>query len=585
VAATLQFSTPTHAGPTTDQPHHATGQSGCAEPACAPPLPGLLHRSGLLDTPQGPPFDRLTRLAARLLDVPAALIALTTIDRVCLKAAIGVPEHLLGAHECSLVPALCRRLVESGQPLPIPDTRTDPLTSSSADLAELGIVTLLAVPLTTAPRTMLGTLYVVDVVPRDWSPRDLDLLADLAAVTVTEIELRARIAERQETETMLQRCEQQLRQAQKTEAVELLAGGLAHEFNNLLTVITCHGDLLLDALGPSHPSHPDAKEIRMAADRATTLTRQLLAFSRKQLLRPRVLDLNTVLVEVEPMLRRLIGEDVRMTCIPAARHGRVNADRGQLEQVLLNLALNARDAMPSGGSLTIETADVSLEEPLVHLHGVIQPAPYAVLRVRDTGCGMDAATQARVFEPFFTTKPRSQATGLGLSTTYGIVRQNDGHIAFESEQGAGTTFTVWLPRVPGPEPETDTGPDPATASSATVLLVEDDTMVRRLARRLLEHHGFTVLDAEDGPAALRLAAHHPGPIHLLLSDVVMPEMGGRELARALRAARPGIKVLYMSGYSDDLIARRGALNPRLVFLQKPFAGDELVRAVRHLLAT
>jgi two-component system, cell cycle sensor histidine kinase and response regulator CckA len=336
--------------------------------------------------------------------------------------------------------------------------------------------------------------------------------------------------------------EQQIRQYQKMEAVGRLAGGIAHDFNNLLTVISGYSEFLLEALGPDPQLRIPAQEIASAANRATSLTRQLLAFSRKQMLTPKVLDLNAIVTENFRMLDRVIGEDVELAVFPGADLGMVKADPGQIEQVIMNLAVNARDSMPHGGKLTIETSNVSLDETHARLHGVVEPGEYVVLCVRDTGIGMDSETQSHIFEPFFTTKG-PKGTGLGLSTAYGIIKQSGGYIWVYSEPGKGTSFKVYLPRV------TDTGeavvvyPSIAAAKvqrgNETILLVEDEDNLRNMAKLYLESEGYTVLEAPDGAAAIQLANAHPGLIHLLLTDVIMPGMNGRELANHIFATAPG----------------------------------------------
>ncbi len=381
--------------------------------------------------------------------------------------------------------------------------------------------------------------------------------------------------------------EEQLRQAQKMEAVGRLAGGVAHDFNNLLTVIKGYSDLLLDMVGTDDRVRKAADEINKAANRAASLTRQLLAFSRQQVLQPRVLDLNTVVANVHSMLRRLIGEDIDLVTIPGAGLGRVKADPGQVEQVILNMAVNARDAMPDGGKLTITTANVELDEAYAHQHFTVRPGPYVMLAVSDTGCGMDAETRAHIFEPFFTTKEKGKGTGLGLATVYGIVKQSDGYIWVYSEPGQGTTFKIYLPRVdeavgslqPG---SARTGPP---RGSETVLLVEDEESVRVLVRDVLQRNGYNVLEVANGKEAIQLSERHPGPIHLVVTDVVMPGMSGRELARRLAIQRSDTKVLYMSGYTDDAIVHHGVLDPGTPFLEKPFTTDALARKVREVLDT
>jgi len=385
--------------------------------------------------------------------------------------------------------------------------------------------------------------------------------------------------------TARRQLEDQLRQAQKMEAVGQLAGGIAHDFNNLLTAILGCTQLLLHATPPEDARREDVEEIKNAGLRAAELTRQLLAFSRRQVLAPKLLDMNSVVANMDKMLRRLIGEDVALVTELAADLGPVNADPGQLEQVLLNLAVNARDAMPQGGRLTIATANVVLTEEYAERHHRLPPGQYVLLAVSDTGVGMDEATQKHLFEPFFTTKEVGKGTGLGLATVYGIVKQSGGYIWVYSEPGHGTTVKVYLPRVAGaaePLPAAEAAPE-LRRGTETVLLVEDAAPVRTLARKSLENCGYRVLDAADGRAALDLSAHHAGGIDILVTDVVMPGMSGRELAERLAPLRPGMRVLYTSGYTDDAMVHQGVLRSGVAFLQKPFVPESLARKVREVL--
>ena len=384
----------------------------------------------------------------------------------------------------------------------------------------------------------------------------------------------------------LKRLESQLIQSQKMEALGRLAGGVAHDFNNLLTAIIGYSEFLLQELNPYDPRRGDVEEIKKAANRAAALTRQLLAFSRKQMLQPQVLNLNTTVSNLEKMLRRLIGEDIELVTVLDPHLGRVKADPGQIEQVIMNLAVNTRDAMPQGGKLTIETRDVLLDEDYARQYADVQPGSYVMLTMSDTGTGMDEETLSHLFEPFFTTKDVGQGTGLGLATVHGIVKQSGGHITVYSEPGLGTTFKIYLPQT---EEASTTTSLPLTRPAAlqgqeTILLVEDADMVRDLARRTLTFRGYTVLEAHDGEEALRLSTQHEGPIHLLVTDVVMPGgISGRQLAERLMATRPEMRVLYMSGYADDAIVRHGLLEPGMAFLQKPFAPDILALKVREVL--
>ena len=380
--------------------------------------------------------------------------------------------------------------------------------------------------------------------------------------------------------------EQQLQQSQKMEAVGRLAGGIAHDFNNLLMVISGYCESLLERVGANPELSGPAGEIAAAAARASTLTRQLLAFSRKQMLAPKVFDLNSVVNENLKMLARLIGEDIDLVRVPGADLGAVKADPGQIEQVIMNLAVNARDAMPRGGRLTIETSNVTLDENYANFHNPVKPGEYVMLAVSDNGAGMNAETQSHIFEPFFTTKGQ-QGTGLGLSTVYGIIKQSGGYVWVYSEVGRGTTFKIYLPRVT--EAGESVSSEPATANTQfqrgheTILLVEDEVTLRGLVRQYLGSLGYSVLEAEDGATAIQVAATHPGPIHLLLSDVIMPGMNGRELSQRISAVRPETKVLFVSGYTENVIGENGMLEPGVAFLQKPFSLSALRTKVRELL--
>jgi two-component system cell cycle sensor histidine kinase/response regulator CckA len=380
------------------------------------------------------------------------------------------------------------------------------------------------------------------------------------------------------------RLETQLRQSQKMEAIGRLAGGVAHDFNNVLTVILSNSEMLAGQLSPEDPRRQELIEIRDAAQRAATLTRQLLAFSRKQVLKPRVLSLNAVVVTLEKMLRRLIGEDIELATLLQPDLWAVEADPGQLEQIIMNLAVNARDAMPEGGGLSIETGNAEVDEVFARKHFPMVPGRYVMLVVCDSGAGMDAETQRRIFEPFFTTKPRGRGTGLGLSMVYGIVKQSGGYIWAYSEPGLGTTFKIYFPRVEGTRSDAEAvvAASPSPPGRETVLLAEDEDSVRRLARRILEEVGYTVLEAREATEALTISESWDGPIDLLLTDVVMPELNGRELAERLSVLRPGIQILYISGYTDHEVLD-GIVGPGSNFLQKPFTPEALANKVREAL--
>lgn len=380
--------------------------------------------------------------------------------------------------------------------------------------------------------------------------------------------------------------EQQLRQSQKMEAVGRLAGGIAHDFNNLLMVISGYCELLLERVSSDPQLRTPAQEIANAADRATGLTRQLLAFSRKQMLAPKVLDLNAIVTENLRMLTRVIGEDVDLVMVPGPELGAVRADPGQIEQVIMNLAVNARDSMPKGGKLTIETSNVTLDENYARLHSSVEPGEYVMFAVSDTGTGMDAETQSHIFEPFFTTKG-PKGTGLGLSTAYGIIKQSGGHIWAYSEPGKGTSFKVYLPRVTASGDAVAISPSVLAQriehGSETILLVEDEDTLREMGKLYLEGEGYTVLEAADGAIAMQISAKHSGPIHLLLTDVIMPGMNGRELANQLSPLRPEMKVMYMSGYTENAIGHNGLLDQGIILLQKPFTLPALKAMVREVL--
>ncbi len=381
--------------------------------------------------------------------------------------------------------------------------------------------------------------------------------------------------------------EAQLNQAQKMEAIGRLAGGVAHDFNNLTTAILGYSELMMRKLPAEDPLRRHVTEVTRAAERAAALTRQLLAFSRKQLLQPRVLDLAEVLDRSRGLLERLIGEDVELVTRAAAGVGRVRADPVQLDQVILNLAVNARDAMPRGGRLVLEVSNADLDEDYAHEHATVRPGRYVMLAVSDTGHGMDKQTQERIFEPFFTTKDKGKGTGLGLSTVYGIVQQSGGYVWVYSEVGRGTTFKIYLPRVEDEadrqSPESGPAADQRTAGSETLLLVEDEASVRELLRELLESAGYSVLEASRPAEALEFARAHPGPIQLLITDVVMPEMTGPELAHRVAEIRPGLRMLFLSGYTEGVVADKGLIGEGAHFLQKPFTTDALEAKVREVL--
>jgi PAS domain S-box-containing protein len=509
----------------------------------------------------------------------AALARVWTLNKdenvLELQASAGMYTHLDGDH--SRVPIGSKKIgmiAAEKQPQITNNVQTDPRVSDKQWAKREGIVSFAGYPLMVADRLVGVIAFFARYDLKD------DTLEAFASVT----DLIAQSIERKRAEDALANSEERLRQSQKLEAIGQLAGGVAHDFNNLLTVIGGYSSLLLNRLPSESPHRASIEEIKKAGDRASGLTRQLLAFSRKQILQPKVLDLNSVVSDLEKMVKRLIGEDIDLLTITDPALGRVKADPGQIEQVLLNLIVNSRDAMPNGGKITIETGNARLG-PKNSQKDLVIPGNYVILAVSDTGCGMDAATRARVFEPFFTTKGTGKGTGLGLSTVYGIVKQSGGNIWVYSEPGKGTTFKVYLPRIDEVS-ESDEHATPGRAipqGTETVLLVEDEEQVRTILQQMLEERGYRLLTASAGEEALRIAADYEAEIQLMITDVVMPQMSGRELAEQIQPLRPNMKVLYMSGYTDDAIVRHGLLDEKLQFLQKPFDAALVARKVRQVL--
>jgi len=485
---------------------------------------------------------------------PSGMVITTLDGRV-----VDVNDAFLRTLGCTRDEAVGRTTVDVGL-WPSAEERARAVQAAQT----LGRVQMIEIEARTKEQARKTLLYSAELIELDGAPHVLVLTND--------------ITERRELED-------QLRQAGKMEAVGQLAGGVAHDFNNILTAILGYADLLATDLPSDDRRREDVDEIRKAAQRAAALTRQLLAFSRKQVLEPRSLDVNALVDNMDKMLRPLLGEHIALRAVPAADLHAVRADPNQIEQVILNLAINARDAMPKGGKLTIETSNVDLDEHYAARHPSVVPGPHVMLAVSDTGTGMDTATQARIFEPFFTTKEPGRGTGLGLATVYGIVKQSGGSIWVYSELGKGTTFKIYLPALDAPPEHLGKEVTPAQnlRGTETVLVVEDDEQLLKVAHRALEAQGYTVLAAARGDAAIALARRHSGPIHVLLTDVTIPDMDGRRLAAAIRAERQNVRLLYMSGYADQAIVHHGLLDASVAYLPKPFTTEAIARRVREVL--
>jgi signal transduction histidine kinase len=482
--------------------------------------------------------------------------------------------------------SLAGQVAATGRPLLLRDPASHPsmLPEHAQAMRRLGYHGMLTVPARVGDR-VVGVLSFLTRREEGFSTEDLAIATAFASHAAVALENSRLLHESRRAYDELVQTQGQLEQAQKMDAIGRLAGGVAHDFNNLLTVILGRTDILLTQIKAEDPLRRGIALIQRTAGRAAELTKQLLAFSRKQVLEAVVLDLGVVTTDMKEMLARLIGEDIALVTNLAATLGHVKADRGQIEQVVMNLAINARDAMPQGGQLVVETANADLDDEYVRRNVGSRPGPHVMLAVSDSGVGIPRELQRHIFEPFFTTKEQGKGTGLGLATVYGIVKQSGGYIEVDSEPGRGTTFRIYLPRVDSASPAAERSPRAAapTGGTETILLVEDEDGVRELARDILRSSGYTVLEGRNGAEGLLLGERHQGALDLLLTDVVMPRMSGRELAERMVSLRPELSVLYMSGYTDDAVIRHGVLGSDTAFLQKPFTPAALVQRVRETL--
>jgi len=553
-------------------------------------LEALLEVSRQLSKIQ-PVESLLTTIAeacGRLLDSDTVGFRRVDGDELILAGSWGDARNVMITERLRMGESLAGRVAVGGEPLVVTDLANDPRVTPAhrASFHSRGYQALLVIPVKVGER-VVGVLSVLSRRDEGFSAEDVMIATAFAAQAAVALENSRLYQETQRAYDELSQTQDQLAQASKMEAVGHLAGGVAHDFNNLLMVIMGRADVVLRGLDSKHSIRPAIQEITRTAQRAADLTHQLLAFSRKQVLKPAVLDLNSVIANLTEMLRRLIGEDIDLVAVLEPALGRAKADLGQVEQIVMNLAVNARDAMPHGGQLTLETANVELDAEYARMHVGVRPGSYVMLALSDTGVGMDHATQARIFEPFFTTKGPRKGTGLGLAMVYGIVKQSGGNIGVYSEPGQGTTFKIYLPMIDEPidgSPESSP-PSYPSYGKETVLVVEDEEGVRTLVRDILEQSGYTVLETSHGAQAIETSERHPGPIHLFLTDVVMPEMSGRELVQRLGVLRPASKVLFMSGYTANAVMHRGALESETEFLQKPFTAATLTRKVREILDT
>jgi GAF domain-containing protein len=531
-------------------------------------------------------LENIARACGQVLDSSSVGFRLVEGEALVLAGTWGDAREAMLTPRLKIGESLSGLVAATGAPLLVEDAAEDPriLAAHRDALRRLGYRSWLGVPVKLGER-VVGVLSIRTRREGGFSKEDQAIAAAFASQAATALENTRLFQEVQDAHTEVSRAKNELIQAQKMEAIGRLAGGIAHDFNNLLTIVHGRSEILLRRLGHDAKSRHDVAVIQHTALRAAALTRQLLAFSRKQMLQPKVLSLNGAVADSAAMFRRLIGEDIDLRVVPGAALDQVKADPTQLEQILINLAVNARDAMPRGGRLVIETANVELDEAFVSRHPGSRTGPHVMLSVGDSGVGMTADVQARAFEPFFTTKEKGKGTGLGLATVYGIVKQHEGYVALKSAPGEGTTCSIYLPRFEEPSAvvEPERAPAAAPGRSETILLVEDEDEVRELTREMLEAGGYTVIDAGSGAEALRVCRQHPDRVHLLLTDVVMPGMSGHELALQLATLRPDTKVVYMSGYTDDALGHHGVLEPGVILLEKPFTPDSLLAAVRSAL--
>ena len=567
-----------------------------------------LRAVALLDTPTEEAFDRLSRLAALVLNAPVALVTLVDADRQFFKSCIGLSEPWATQQETPLTHSFCQHNRIAGQPLIINDARTHELVKTNLAILELDVIAYLGFPLTTTDGYVLGSFCVIDSKPRAWTEEAVAIIRDLAASVMDQIQLRTEIetrhrvegerddltelntqmileiAGRKRAEQQQRKLEAELLQTRKMEAIGQLAGGIAHDLNNLLTPVLIYTSLLSRAHDLTEKQIDMVNEIKKAGLSSKELIGQLLAFSRKQTMQFQAVDLNTIIRNIEKLLRRTIPEDIRMSVQLAENLKPVMADAIQIERIVMNLVVNSADAMFGGGELTIETAMADAVEADTWTGSAATPGSFVQLTVRDSGNGMDEETKEHIFEPFFSTKG-ANGTGLGLATVYGIVQQHNGIIRFSSELGQGTTFRIYLPTTMETPRKAGGGKRGEKAKTTqTIFIAEDDEKVRQLTRLILERHGYMVLTAKNGLEALEKLALYEEPLHLLLADVVMPGLNGRKLFEKVSEERPGLKVLYMSGYSDDIISQQEIINNGHHFISKPFLEEEFLSQIKEILA-